>query len=818
MLTLSLVEVYSQENILPNALIKGDSVNKLLSRSNSFFKPQVLNKDSLIIIGSTFKKGSFKAVKTEIKNQISSESSIEQLKSFALIDSNKTGEFIRNIKESIVQKNIVSINNLTVSINKNLTSSSEFSNNYNNNSNYSLDAGITLATIPLQINTQDFSHLNLPGLDPLNSLNTYRINFDKDEYIATLKKKLKGKFNPQDLINKQVDILQSVKDQAMQLLKNDIEVIKKKYSTIEQSEVLQVLQSKNLFETDITSIAKQILPEANIEKGISEKNMLDQLQNKINNGLPIDRNTFDSLKLRIENHKGLEEIINKVNEHKSNWKKNGLIDKIAAFKNLYTENIKQIINNPESIKRLALDKLQLNKIQRFFLKVNKLNIGQNSLTTSKLSMNDLLSKNISSEFVKKNKYLSVITGKQSTVNSLNDLPFTDVINSANNNIKAFSYGKGDLSGTYRNISLIGFSQNKNLNDIFQSYSAPRSLMVGTVNNRWALGKNSFISTEVSRSSMQYSNEISSTGSSYSSSSSKAFQGLLRNDNIFNNMALSFAYQGELEDKDLFYSINAIAVSNGYNNPASSYLNNGKELDANIKKQFFKRKLQLSLRTSLRQYDYSLISNSKLNSSYYVYDIKWKFSKANFFAFRYQPSGSIKVDEGTRLPVSHLDRISFELNLNKRLAAKYYRNYLNLSYQNSHLSFNDLNKSDSKTISLNNVQNITMGSHLLYWNNNFNFLTSNTPSQFYLNSSVLSDLGITYTLLKTISGSSSFNYNSVKAWYNQIGVRQSVSGTIGNNLDLNIYVNIGKNLKLYQPALYSPVRGDLSIRYTLKKQK
>lgn len=498
--------------------------------------------------------------------------------------------------------------------------------------------------------------------------------------------------------------------------------------------------------------------------------------------------------------------------------KNGLIDKIAAFKNLHAENIKQLINDPESIKRLALEKLQLNTIQKFFLKVNKLNIGQNALTTGKLSMNDLLSKNISSEFVKKNKYLSIVTGKQNTVSSLNDLPFTDIINSTNNNIKAFSYGKGDLKGTYRNISFMGFSQNRDLNDIFQSYSASRSLMVGTISNKWALGKNSFISTEVSRSSMQYSNEISSTGTSFNSPSSKALHGLLNDKSIFNNMALSFAYQGELEDKDLYYNISAITVSNGYNNPASSYLNNGKELDANIKKQFFKRKLQLSVRTSLRQYDYSVIGNSKLNSSYFVYDIKWKFSKANFFAFRYQPSGSIKIDEETRLPVSHLDRISFELNLNKRVAATYYRNYLNLAYQNSHLFYNDVNKVDNKTISLNNVQNITLGTHLLYWNNNFNFSTSNTPSQFYLNSSVLSDLGITYTILKTVNVSSSLNYNSVKAWYNQIGVRQTVSGTIGNNLELSMYVNVGKNLNLFQPALYSAVRGDLSIKYALENLK
>lgn len=808
LLALSLTEVYSQENILSNVIIKADSVNVNSSR----LKVLLEDKDSLFAIKSIPAKGMSKLVNSE---KVFVGSSIKELKNIVLNDSNRAKTFFRNFDAIIVQKSFINVNNIRFNFITNVSSSALVPTNNNYNSIFDFGADLSIATIPIQLSSQRLNQLNLLGT---NTINNYRINFNKDEYISSLKSKLKGKFNPEELLDHQMDILKTVKDQAMQSLKNDVELIKEKYSSLKQSEVLEVLQAENLFEADISSISKKILPEGDIEKITSEKTLLDQLQNKINNGLPIDRNNYDSLKMRMEKYKGLEAIINKMNEHKSNWKKNGLIDKIAAFKNFHAEKIEQVINDPESIKKLALEKLRLNKIQRFFLNVNKLNIGQNALSTGKLSINDLISKNISSEFLKKNKYLGVVTGKQNTVNSLNDLPFSDIINSTNNNIKAATYGKGDINGSYKNLSLIAFSQNKNLNDIFQSYSPARSLMVGTISNKWVIGNNSFISTEISRSSMQYSNEISSIGSSYNSSSSKAFQGLLKNDNILSNMALSFAYQAEFRDKDLSYNINAVAVSNGYNNPASSFLNNGKELDANFKKQFLKRKLQLSFRTSLRQYDYSIVGNSKLNSSYFVYDIKWKFSKANFFSFRYQPSRSIKIDEGTRLPVSQLNRVSFELNLNRRLASTYYRNYLNLAYQNNDLSFNDINKSHSKTVSLNNVQNITVGKHLLYWNNNFNFSTSNTPSQFYLNSSVLSDLGITYTLLKTVSASSSLNYNSVKAWYNQIGLRQTISGTIGNNLELSMYVNVGKNINLYQPELYSAVRGDLSIKYALERLK
>lgn len=806
-LTLSIIDVYSQNNSLSDTLVKGESPRVIKSVPAISYKHK--NEDSLT------------ATKSMIKSALGNGgkkfagSTIKQLKNYAGVINNEPKSIFKNIEAGITGKSVVSISNIKADFITNVSPSISAPAYNNFNSIYNLDANITVAAIPLQFNSQRLSDPNLPGI---NAFNNFRVNFSKEQYISSLKEKLKGRFNAEKLLENQIDLLKTVKDQAIQSLKNDVDLITRKYISLKSSEISDIVNSQNIFQTDIPSLSKKILSEKEVQKNKSDKNLLEQLQNKINNGLPIDKSVYDSLRMRIEKYKGLEAVLSKVTEHKKRWKDNGLIDKIAAFKNLTSENIKQAVNDPENIKRMALENLELNKIQKFLLNVTKLNIGQNALTTGKLSINDLISKNISSEFLKNNKLFSVFTGKQNTVTSLNDLPFTDHINSNNNNIKAISFGKDDLKGTSRSVSLLAFSQSNSLNNLYQSYSSARSLMVGTISNKWNLGNNSFISSEVSRSSTQYSNELSATGTSYNSSPSKALQGLLKNGNILSNMALSFAYQADLQEKGLYYNINAISVSNGYNNPASSYLNNGKELNAIFKKQIFKKKLQLSFRTSLRQYDYSIVGKSKLNNSYFVYDVKWKFSKANFLAFRYQPAVSTKVDETTRIPVSQIDRVSLELNLNKRISSLYYRNYLNFAFQNNQLFFNDVNESVSKTFTLNNVQSITIGRHLLYWNNNFNFSSSNTASLIYLNSSILSDLGITYTFLKTVSLSSSINYNSVKAWYDQIGLRQTLSGTIGKSLEISMYVNVGKNINLYQPELYSSVRGDLSLKYSLEKLK
>jgi hypothetical protein len=87
---------------------------------------------------------------------------------------------------------------------------------------------------------------------------------------------------------------------------------------------------------------------------------------------------------------------------------------------------------------------------------------------------------------------------------------------------------------------------------------------------------------------------------------------------------------------------------------------------------------------------------------------------------------------------------------------------------------------------------------------------------YFNSSVISEAGITYLLLKKISLSSAFSYNSVQGWYQQVGIKQTLSGQLNDRFNFNIFVDARRNLKLYQPLLYGLFRTDISINYLIKK--
>jgi len=87
---------------------------------------------------------------------------------------------------------------------------------------------------------------------------------------------------------------------------------------------------------------------------------------------------------------------------------------------------------------------------------------------------------------------------------------------------------------------------------------------------------------------------------------------------------------------------------------------------------------------------------------------------------------------------------------------------------------------------------------------------------FFNTSFSSDLGITYIIGKNLSASSSLNYNSIMGWYRQVAYKQSLGGQLGKRIKLDLYLDIGKNLKLIQPLPYSLFRAEWSVQYMLNQ--
>jgi hypothetical protein len=254
---------------------------------------------------------------------------------------------------------------------------------------------------------------------------------------------------------------------------------------------------------------------------------------------------------------------------------------------------------------------------------------------------------------------------------------------------------------------------------------------------------------------------------------------------------------------------------GYNNPGSTFLTSGgKEFGFNVKKAFWKRKLQASVKTDMREYNFGDGDDKKWRSLYSVLDLRMKLRKGQSIGIRYMPNKMIRVQGGEKNTVSLVERLSVDGTVAQKLAGKYYRNNITLAWQKNKYMLGDepvLNNS----LSVSSFQSITLNSKLLFVNTLYDH-ARNSSQYVFFNSTFLTETGITWLMLKKISFSSSLLYNSVKDWYNQVGIKQTISGQLKDRFSFNIYVDARKNVKLYQPLMYGLFRTDISINYLIKR--
>jgi hypothetical protein len=673
----------------------------------------------------------------------------------------------------------------------------------------------SVATIPLnlQFNNQTWNDVSN------NNYSNLGIHFNREAYLQQLKKSLKDKFNPEELLNNDIhNQVEAIKQNAEGALKKELEKVNQSFGNELNDKIKELGDLKGMLTNDMTTVRGRLLNSQYVQSVADKEKLLTELQNKKNTGEAVDNNQLDSLQKEVSKLKGVNALLDKVQEQKNKWQSSGVVKKIKQLDVMNKAQLQQLASDPATTIKMAKEHLQLNGLQKLFLKINQLNIGQNTLSESPLSVQHLLNKGFNTELQDKNKSLMLGIGKISSLNSIIDRPFTGSVLSNDGSVKMVSVGLGNPSAAHSRVSVATYNQSLGTIDYLSSLSnltssgSFRSTVVTTISNEMPLGERGIISAELSRSATTYQQAVQSDTTLPGKT---AMQRILSSDNLLNNMAFSLKYEDELADKDLLYGVHAGMTAPGYTNPGNSYLNaGGKELGFNVKKSFLKRKFQASVRNDWRAFNYGDDASKVWRSSYTIVDVRMKLRKGQSVGLRYMPNKMTRVEDGHKNTVTALQRLAADGALAQRIGRTYYRNNVTLAWQQNRYMLGS-DRIANNSVTLSSFQNITLKGKLLYLNMQYDH-ASNNSQYVYFNSSVISEAGITYLLLKKISLSSAVTYNSVQGWYRQMGIRQTISGQLGERFNMNIYVDARRNLKLYQPLLYGLFRTDISINYLIKK--
>jgi DNA-binding transcriptional regulator GbsR (MarR family) len=643
------------------------------------------------------------------------------------------------------------------------------------------------------------------------NLNRFSFRYDREAYMQGLKKKLQGKIDPENFLPKISDPVDMLKATAQSALNKDLNEIKQNYKGLLDDKIAQVGDTKELFLKNTSTVRQQLMSPDWLKEVQQKTELLSQLQMRMNAGLPFNKEEYEQLKQEVEKYNGVLKLVNKMEEHKRKWESSGLVQKIKESGLLKKEKLKQILNDPGVIAKSAKQHLSLNSIQRLFLKVTKLDLGQSTALVNSLGKDEFLMNGVNTAFLSNRTSIGVLAGSQRTFNSLSDMPFTNSINNTNNKVVGVNLGKSNLSGSNQNmVSLLMAQSLPGANQFLSSFTVPRSSLVATIARKIELDKRNRIEIELSKSVGQY-------GARDSSGKENGLKGVLNTDDFFSNASVSVNYTGYHQHIGLENTFYFKASGINYDNPVMSFEPAGaKEAGLNLRKFFLKNKLQVTMKTDWREYKFSSASDRKWRTSYHFADVKWKMKKGQYIALRYQPVQSVRIADGKKYVTASTQRLSFLASLTKKIGGNQYRNTVNLAYQQNKYT-SDINSPlmGNTSLQFSSMQNIVIGKYAWFNNTMYNYV-NNSTGFIFLTTSFNNDLGVAYTIGKTLGASSSIVYQSVDGWYKQISVRQSLSGQLGKRINMSVYVDAGKNIKVIQPIPFNTVRAEWSIQYLFNK--
>lgn len=671
---------------------------------------------------------------------------------------------------------------------------------------------LSLAGIPVNINLKQQS-LSEFKTDELFQLS---VQFDRDNYLAQLKKRLSGKMDPSAVINSLVNPLEGILASARRSLMAEIEELNTVYKGKLDTEIGHIKGLQDLFRVDVKSLKAKFMSPSFLHEISEKKKLLSALQQKSNNGEAIDKQALEILQDEVQKLTGIQSMLQQIEKHKTRWEESGLLKKLKEFELFKQMSISKFMNDPSTITKLAREKLSLSGLQKLFLSITRLNVGQNVLSNGPLSFNHFISKGISTEFLTNKRSIGLLVGRQTDFNSLLDYPFTNAPFSNTGIVKAFGIRSGIGSKVTTNLSVSSFSQVPGavIPDPLNNPSAFRQVLVTTISNQLEIGEKGLASIDLSRSATQYTGMNAGADSLLQDKSN--LSRILSTGDFMDNTAVRLRYADELTDKGISYNISFNRTANGYTNPGNSFLSAGTtEIGTGVRKLLFKDKLVLSFKGNRRVYKYNELTDASWLNSYVLIDARWKFKKGQYVAFRYQPVRMARKQDGHKDRISAIERIAADVSIYKRFGKVGYRHFVSLTGQKNMYLVSIDERLKSNTLSVSSFQQIIVRGKMFYLNLNCNY--SNAPAEYlFMGSSLYAEAGCSYQFHKYISGSTGFVYNDVNQWYRQAGIRQTLTGELGERFNINLYLDVKRNLRVIAPLWNDPVRADLSLRYIIKK--
>jgi len=662
---------------------------------------------------------------------------------------------------------------------------------------------LTAFNIPLNFGYQ---YQTLQGGGIQQSYTGTAVQFNKEAYTSYLASQLKGKFNPEDYLPQKFLSIDKMKQDALGDMQQDVGKVQQQYgSTMGTPAGLNDWKTVN--ESDVNTLQRMILPDSLRKAVAANQVLLGQMQAKMNNHQPVDTAQYNHILAQNQELKGRQQMLSTVLGYRQKWQSSGLVNMIKKLEAERGIALGNVVKDPAVIGQLAKQNLSLSGLEKLFTDMKQLNIGRNIADVSPLTLQQSVFQNgLGTQLTSGIQNMGLTTGKMPSMSSGYEQLFSANSFNPSMAMAGLNMGKGNMQGNGSSLSLNSFKAGamSGLNGMLPIGSGGMQSFVLTFSKSIQIGEHGHLTTEFSKSL--------ATGGTGQGGASPG--GLLSTNDFFKSLGVSVDYTNEYPKLELTQELKLSSAASDYSNPGNAYLFSGmKEVSSNLQKAFMKKNLTVTLRDSYTSFLTDPVANAHFVQYNHLLDVRWKMKKGNYISFKYQPSWSNNVDSGMHTRVGMIQWYSADLNYNKRLGRHQWHTFTSLAYVNN--SFADSILSEPPlaihSFQLTSMISVNIKSCQAYLNNT-EVYTPNNSAYVYLNATYNSEAGYMYPLGKRLQASSALDYTSVTDWYRQVGIKQSLSGALSSHITLSSYIDVGKNIAVYQSFPVPTIRGNIMLSY------
>ena len=645
---------------------------------------------------------------------------------------------------------------------------------------YDLSTGITLIELPVNFSFKGMNGIYTTDYTSFNKL--LKFNFDHKKYIQTIQSKVADKLDPDALTALTMNRINTIKANYEKSLRSEIEALQKEYTEKYKSTVKLPDGVTDLSKNDLSVLKNRLMTEAKA----TSLAMADSAQ--------VGNETHE------KKRELLEKIYKKIVAGKDRFENNKMVKQLKSNLPFTRDNYKSFLKQPGNLNKIVDEHMELSSIQRLFMNVSRLDLGQNAVKDGDFSLQNVINSGVNTEFKSKKASVGFIYGRNNNINYWLQSGLTSGVTNEYASMTGFKLGTGTGSAMqqfitvnffdFKDFSQLGAGDNP-LQSKYMSVPQRRDATI-SFHSDFEVAPKHKVALDVSKSFGSYSNNMAPDSQAYKTN---AYNNLL-GDAGKSNYAAMVDYKGELLKSDVSVFVKKVGL--GYNNPGNVLLRAGEtKVGFGVARKMNKQlTIRYNIDYSKRDFDPSKIYtnraiNNKLQFGYrinrnYRVGLTWQHTayKSKLFA-----------DGESRGSNS---RIQADGSYNVRIWGRKITNNVTLSHQQMNIPMLLDENYKSKSVLFMHASSIAVNRNPL----SLTFLLNRSNNKDYLfNTSLFtSEVSYSYPVTTTIRLGNSVGYYDNSGWNKQVGIKQQVSATIKERLNIDVDLTYKKAVDIIRPEL------------------